>query len=300
MRKSPRSSAPRAARVTRALLRKHPLPQPSSDDDKEERGRILIVGGERELPGALILAGVAALRAGAGKLQIATCRSVAPLIGIAVPECLAVGLEETRHGTIAPRASAAIRTQAATADAVLIGPGMRAANGHDKLVADIIDNIDCPIILDAGIIESLSSNPESSHRLDGQIVLTPHAGEMSALTGVPKEEIEAVPAESALDASRQFQAVVALKGSETFIATPDGQLYRYTEGDTGLATSGSGDVLAGIIAGFLARGAAPLNATLWGVFVHGAAGNVLSKRVGRVGFLAREIPDEIPRLLHRN
>ena len=95
-----------------------------------------------------------------------------------------------------------------------------------------------------------------------------------------------------------MNAIVALKGGETYIATPEGELFRYDSGDVGLATSGSGDTLAGVIAGLVARGSSPLEATLWAVFLHGSAGNRLARRIGRVGYLARELLDEIPRVAH--
>ncbi len=294
-----RPSKGSAQRVTAALLRRHPLPQPSPDGDKEERGRVLIVGGESELPGAVILAGVAALRAGAGKLQIAACRSVAPLIGVAVPESLAIGLQETRRGSIAPRAARDIRDECRSADAILIGPGMRAGPGSEKFVREILRNVRCAMVLDAAALESLAADDHALHRLKGNCVITPHSGEMASLTGKPKEEIDADPGAAALAAAKTLRAVIALKGSETFIATPEGELFRYDRGDAGLATSGSGDTLAGIIAGLLARGVKPLTAALWGVSVHGSAGNALAKRVGRIGFLARELLEEIPALLNR-
>jgi NAD(P)H-hydrate repair Nnr-like enzyme with NAD(P)H-hydrate dehydratase domain len=122
---------------------------------------------------------------------------------------------------------------------------------------------------------------------------------MASLLGIPKERIEREPAAVAIDAARRFGAVVALKGAESWIATPDGPLYHYTGGTVGLATSGSGDTLAGVIAGLAARGASPTTAAVWGVYLHGAAGRALARRMGRVGFLARELLDEIPPLLRR-
>ena len=124
MRKS-RRSKPKAVRVTRALLDRSPIPTPSSDDDKDARGSVLVVGGEISLPGGVVLAGIAALRAGAGKLQIATCRSIAPLVGIAVPESLSLGLDETADGTIAATAATVLAPLVENADGVLIGPGMK-------------------------------------------------------------------------------------------------------------------------------------------------------------------------------
>jgi ADP-dependent NAD(P)H-hydrate dehydratase len=111
--------------------------------------------------------------------------------------------------------------------------------------------------------------------------------------------VEAAPAELALGAAKQFGAVVVLKGSTSWIATPDGSLYRYDGGNVGLATSGSGDTLAGIVAGLSARGAPPLEAVAWGVYLHGSAGRALARRMGALGFLARELLAEIPPLLRR-
>jgi Predicted sugar kinase len=149
MRKLPRNNhAP--VRVTRSLLKRIPLPDHDSNGDKEERGRVLIVGGETALPGAIILAGIAALRAGAGKLQLATCRSTASIVGVSVPECLAVGLEETRSGSISKKAAQDICDYGHAADAVLLGPGLRQSDENDVLVKAILTSLtDTPVILDA-------------------------------------------------------------------------------------------------------------------------------------------------------
>src|SRR6187549_615868 len=133
MQRLPRSKhAP--VRVTRALLKQIPLPDHDARGDKEERGRVLIVGGEVGLPGAIILAGIAALRAGAGKLQLATCASTAPIVGVSVPECLSIGLEETKSGTISSKAAHDITGYCKDADAVLIGPGLRQSQENSDLV----------------------------------------------------------------------------------------------------------------------------------------------------------------------
>ena len=133
--------------------------------------------------------------------------------------------------------------------------------------------------------------------LDGRAVITPHRAEMASILGAEPEEISELAPYIALHASATFNAVIALKGATTFIATPDGDLFRYECGDVGLATSGSGDTLAGIVAGLLARGADPVHAALWAVWLHGEAGNKLAKRIGRIGYLARELLDEIPPLM---
>lgn len=286
--------------VTRKLLRGHPLPVPGGDDDKDERGRVLVVGGEVALPGALVLAGIAALRAGAGKLQIATCRSIAVAIGVAVPESLSLGLDETEEGTIDPSASKTLCDLTTSADSVLIGPGMRENDSNSLFTLNVI--ADCKpaaLTMDAGALAALRTLPDALLPLAGNAVLTPHAGEMASILGCEKPEVDSDAPACSIYAAAKLGAVIVLKGSRTLVATPDGDLFRYESGDVGLATSGSGDTLAGITAGLLARGAAPLDAALWAVFLHGAAGNRLAKKLGRIGYLARELLDEIPIVMNR-
>lgn len=298
MPKSPRNSG-RSSRVSQALLRKWPLPEHSGSDGKNERGSVLVVGGQVAIPGAVILAGLAALRAGAGKLQIATCRSIAPLVGIAVPEALSLGLDETQGGLIAHDAAPALDDLLKKSDAVLIGPGMKGERDEQRFVLRVIDRCNTSLILDAGAIDALSASPGALQRLDGKAVITPHSGEMCRMLGVSEEEISRDPEQISLDAASSLNAVVALKGGRTFIASPGGEIFCYDSGDVGLGTSGSGDTLAGVIAGLIARGTDPLHATLWGVFLHGSAGNRLAKRLGRIGYLARELLDEIPPIMNR-
>jgi hydroxyethylthiazole kinase-like uncharacterized protein yjeF len=132
---------------------------------------------------------------------------------------------------------------------------------------------------------------------DMQVVLTPNPAEMAKITGATKEAVEADPRGAAMTVAQDLNAVVALKGPETFIATPYGEVFRYSEGDVGLATSGSGDILAGILVGLLARGATLDQAAVWAVYLHGAAGNRLQRRMGPIGFLARELSDEVPAIM---
>lgn len=133
---------------------------------------------------------------------------------------------------------------------------------------------------------------------EARVVLTPNAGEMAKITGYTKTAIEADPRGAAMAVARDLNVVVALKGPETFIATPYGEVFRYSEGEAGLATSGSGDILAGILVGLLARGATLDQASVWAVYLHGTAGNRLVRRMGAVGFLARELSDGIPALMN--
>ena len=284
--------------LTARLLRRWPLPRPDDDADKEERGRVLVVGSAPELPGAVILAATAALRAGAGKLQIATGASLAPVVGAATPEARVFGLAEVGGGGLAPAEAERIVARANAAQTLLVGPGLVDPAAVRELVERVIPRLDGPlVVLDAEAMMGLRSRPGLLHGLQGRAIVTPHAGEMAQLLGVDKDAVRAAPLETARRAAAEWRAVVALKGAETIVAGPDGRAYRNRTGNVGLATSGSGDTLSGIIAGLAARGAEPLQAAAWGVFLHGSAGDRLARRVGPLGFLARELLAEVPGLM---
>lgn len=275
-----------------------PLPAHRGEVDKDARGRVLAIGGCAEMPGALLLAGVAALRAGAGKLQLGTSASVAPMLALAIPESLVIALPES-EGAICASAHERLDARIANADVLLLGPGLAACKETDKLARAILAAAHKPqqLVLDAAVLATLEASRSQLLARGECTVLTPHAGEMATMLGIDLAEVQADPAGTARRASERFGAIVALKGSNTFVAAPDGRLFRYGGGGVGLATSGSGDTLAGIVTGLIARGASPLEGTIWAVYVHGEAGKRLARRIGRVGFLARELLSEVPRAI---
>ncbi len=290
----------RASLVTGKLLRSWALPAVESTDSKEDRGRVLVIGGEREIPGAVLLAGLAALRSGAGKLQIATCKSAAVPLAIAIPEARVIGLDETGAGAILRSNASHLVEVMSESQATLIGPGMTDEQETHGLLSELLSAAcKSTLILDAGALSALSDNHALLATAGANAIVTPHAGEMAKLTGRTIEEVEQDPHGVADDTARTLGVVVVLKGPDTHIVSPDGEYYRYRSGDVGLATSGSGDILAGTITGLAARGASPLQAAVWGVFLHGEAGNALVKKSGRVGYLARELLPEIPPILNR-
>lgn len=289
--------------VDAAALRAWPLPMPGSDGDKEERGHVLVLGGSREMPGAVILAATAALRAGAGKLTIATGESVAQLVALAIPEARVLALRETAEGGFLPEAVGALDPLADKVNAVLIGPGMKDEAATAVLVRALLprlDGSDTSVVLDAcamGVI--LHAGSQAPFRFTVPVILTPHAGEMAHLSGRRKEEIAADPDSAALDAARAWNALVVLKGARTVLAAPDGAHWQHEGGNVGLAISGSGDTLAGIIAGLAARGASLAQASCWGVALHARAGDALAERFGVLGYLARELADAVPALMQQ-
>ena len=285
------------ARVTPEFLRAHPLPRHDQEGDKQARGRVLVIAGSVEVPGAALLAGLGALRAGAGILQIATCRSAAFHLGIAMPEAMVVGCRETPDGGIGPASSPRLIELGSGCDAVLIGPGMMDEAAVAELTSELLKRLKTPaFVLDASAFATLKTSEMRGGRA-GQIVVTPHSGEMAKFLDVPREEVENDPLRSARQAATALQAVVAMKGASTHVVSPDGEAWLSDNGSIGLATSGSGDTLAGILAGLLARGTHPALATIWAVYMHGEAGRRLAKRNGTFGLLAREIPGEIPNIM---
>ena len=288
----------RSVPVTASLLRRWQIPQPSEDADKQDRGIAMVVGGAVEAPGALLLAGVAALRAGAGKLQIAGPRSAAIAIGVALPEARVFSLPETGDGFLDRKAGVRAAECARQANAVLIGPGMLGEDAVRSFMGVLLPRLaGKQIVIDAIALSALRGS-RFRFTEDTQVVLTPNPAEMAKITGATKEAVEGDLRGVATAVAEDLNAVVAAKGRETFIATPYGEVFRYSEGDVGLATSGSGDVLAGILVGLLARGATLDQAAVWAVYLHGTAGNRLKRRMGPVGFLARELSDEVPALMN--
>lgn len=287
----------RARRVDEALLRAWPLPRHRDGGGKEARGRVLVVGGQDDLAGAVRLAGEAALRAGAGKLQLAVTASAAPALAVAVPEARVVGLPSTRPGGNGS-GGAGLDALAARTDALVLGPGLASGPPVRRLAARLFPRLgDATLVLDAGALDLAVLR--AWHRLEARppALMTPHHGEMATLLGCDASDVAAAPEAIAAAFAREWGLVVVLKGATTWIAAPDGATWVHRGGSIGLGTSGSGDVLAGAIGGLCARGATPAQAACWGVRAHARAGAALARRVGTLGFLAREIPAGLPRFL---
>jgi ADP-dependent NAD(P)H-hydrate dehydratase len=283
--------------VTPGFLHRHPLPRHERNGDKQARGRVLLIAGSVGVPGAALLAGLGVLRAGAGILQIATCQSVSPHLAMAMPEAMVVGCRETPAGGIDPANAPRLTELGSGCDAILIGPGMMDETAVAELTSELLKRLDTPVfVLDASAFATLNVR-EVPGRHAGKIVATPHSGEMAKFLALSREEVDDAPLRAARQAAAALQAVIAMKGASTHVASPNGEAWLCENGSIGLATSGSGDTLAGILAGLLARGTYPALATIWAVYMHAEAGRRLAKRNGRLGLLAREIPGEVPSIM---
>lgn len=282
--------------IDAALLRSRPTPHLGEGSDKDARGRVLIVGGGADVPGAVILAGISALRAGAGKLQVAATPDFAVSLGIALPEARVISVPATKTGELAVEAADVLSSHVDRCQAVVVGPGMMDEGAAQLLTTRLLGRGGhAAFVLDAAAMTGLRSGV--ARKLGGRLVITPHAGEMAALSGKSKDKVLADPLTAAREIAASLQAVVVMKGKDTHVVSPDGRAWTHEGGVIGLATSGSGDVLAGVIGGLLARGFAPTDAAIRGVYLHGQAGLRLSQEIGPLGFLARELPSQIPQAM---
>lgn len=267
--------------VTPELLRDWGLPDPG--DSKKSRGQVVVVGGSRRSPGAVFLAGEAALRVGAGRLAVVVPASIEGQLGVVMPEAAVHSLPDDADAPLGDAARESIES----ADAVLVGPGFDDADETLETLAALADlRLQC-VVLDAFALGILPRFDRA--RLPAHLVLNPNREEAAILLG--RELRDDGP--DLLEIARRYDAVVNCYGH---VATPDGDSWHAEAGGPGLGTSGSGDVLAGAITGFAARGVPPAHAAVWGGWTHARAGDRLTDAVG-IGFLARDIPPELTRAI---
>jgi ADP-dependent NAD(P)H-hydrate dehydratase len=281
--------------LTPGRLREWPLPDATGD--KESRGQLLVLGGTRATPGAVLLAGEAGLRAGAGKLAIATTATTVGPLGVAVPEAQVIGLDEDDDGNVAPAAADLVVERASSAAVVLVGPGFAVPDAATALLRRVLPRVDVPIVIDAVASAYLSEERTALHHLQGRAILNLNVAELALTAGVEESDVEDDPAPVAVDVARRCRAVVLCGGERKVVADPGGETWLVDGGGPGLGVSGSGDVQAGVLAGLLARGADPVRAAAWGAYVHARVGERLAATVGTVGYLARELPRQVPAVL---
>jgi ADP-dependent NAD(P)H-hydrate dehydratase len=277
--------------VTPELLRGWPLPDPASS--KKARGQLVVIGGAAGTPGGAALAGLAALRVGAGHVQLAVASSVAAPLAANFPEAGVIGLTETSSGSIQGSTAAERCAEVvAGADAVLVGPGLDDADEAADLLRDLLPHLgdDTALVLDAYALGVLPDFRDHLSERKVRPVLTPNAEELGRLLDRECEpELEDVA-----EAATGYSSCVTAQG---MIADGVGGTWRVPSGHPGLATAGSGDVLAGLVVGLLARAAEPEQAACWATYLHSVSGERLASSIGRVGFLARELVDQVPLLL---
>lgn len=289
-------TSPEAPRVvTPALLRGWPLPDPG--EDKNARGSVLLLGGSRRSPGAVLLAAEAALRAGAGKVTAATLDEFAAALAVAAPEVGMLPLPANAAGRIDPVAADAVVEDAGSADVLLAGPGFVDPDDAVALLAEVLPRVDVTVALDGLASAYLTAHPDGLHHLEGRAVLTVNPDELARTAGVEDDDVAADPLGVAGRVAARSRVVVVCGSTEKHVVTPDGDAWTVEGGGPGLGASGSGDVQAGLVAGLLGRGAEPAQAAVWGGYVHARCGERLAAAVGPLGYLARELPGQVPAIM---
>lgn len=272
------------------------LPVRPEDANKGTFGRVLVVGGSRRYVGAPRLAAEAAYRAGAGLVTIACpAENVAAIAGGLVEATYLPQVSDGEGLTVA--AAAAIESELAAFRAVVLGPGLGNTEGSRELVARLTGRLAglAGTVIDADALNALATMPDAVTRIPSNAILTPHPGEMARLLGSSVDDVQARRLEVARQAASRFGCVVVLKGAHSVIAGPDGRTALSPYANPLLATAGSGDVLGGMIGGYLAQGLGPFEAACLAVYLHAATGESLRETYGDAGLLASEISTHLPR-----
>ncbi len=266
------------------------------DGNKGSYGKVLVVAGSRGMAGAAILAGSAALRAGAGLVQVAVPDAIADVVASAQPCYMTAALPCDAMGRLTREAIPEVDRLAKSADVVVIGPGLGQNEDIADLLMSLIDSLGCPLLLDADALNAVAAHPALLDRLaglHGDIIMTPHPGEFGRLTGLDAKTVQSQRRELAMAYARKHGVVLLLKGAGT-VVTDGRRVYVNTTGNPGMATGGTGDVLSGILGALIAQGLGLFDAAVLGVHVHGLAGDIARDQVGEVSLIASDLLNQLP------
>ena len=282
---------PRIELLTRERLR--PLVEPRSvDAHKGDFGRVLVVAGSVGKSGAAVLAAQGALRSGAGLVTVATPRSCQPIVAAHGAEFMTEPLDETSSGTV--DFSALESVQALSADVIVAGPGLGRGESVTAFVRELLENSGVPLVLDADALNAFADEPSALVGREGRdVIITPHPGEMSRLVGCSVEDLQADRLGIASNFARTHQVTVVLKGYRTLVATPSGNVFVNPTGSPGMATGGTGDVLAGMIGAWLGQLLDAEAACRLAVYLHGSAGELADADSGEISMTAGDLADHI-------
>ena len=271
------------------------LPLRSADTHKGQTGHLLVVAGSTGKTGAAAMTAVSAMRAGAGLVTLGIAESLNPIIETQVLEVMTAPLAECRYGILAETAIDDITKLAGGKSCLAIGPGIGQAEETQSLVRQIISQIDTPIVIDADGLNNIAGQTQLLKKRKAPTVLTPHPGEMARLIETSATVVQQNRLACARDFATNFGVHVVLKGAATVIAHPDGSAYINPTGNPGMASGGMGDVLTGVLAGFITQGFTPKAAAHAAVYLQGAAADTLAQTIGPIGYLAGEVMNTIPR-----
>lgn len=281
---------PRVELLTRERIRALITPR-ASDVHKGDFGRVLIVAGSRGKTGAAVLAAQGALRSGAGLVTVAAPASVVPIVAAAAAEYMTESLADL-DGAV--ELAAVDQVLASAADVMAVGPGLGRGPHVGAFVRELFERSEMPLVLDADALNAFAGEPAALVGRDGrEVIITPHPGEMARLVGCSVDDVQADRVGMARDFAALHKVYVVLKGYRSLIATPDGKVFVNPTGSPGMATGGTGDVLAGMLAAWLAQLLDAEAACRLAVYLHGAAGELAEADHGEVSMTAGDLVDHI-------
>jgi NAD(P)H-hydrate epimerase len=264
------------------------------DEHKGTNGRLLVVGGSKEMSGAIVMAASAAMRAGSGIVKMVVPENIWMAVMSRTCEVMISPVKHTIYGTLSKQNLEEILTMSEKFDAMVIGCGMAVNENTKELLYGIIQSCTKPMVIDADGINIVAQNLDILAEAQAPIVLTPHIVEMSRLCGLSVEELKRDLIEIAIGFAKKYNITLVLKDPNTLTVSQKGNVFINTSGNPGMATAGSGDVLAGIVGSFVARGIQPFRAAAAGVYVHGRAGDWAAERLSQYGMMATDIIAHIP------
>jgi hydroxyethylthiazole kinase-like uncharacterized protein yjeF len=273
---------------------RHRLRPRSADTHKGRTGHLLVVAGSVGKTGAAALTAGSAMRCGAGLVTLSIAESLHSIAEALVLEVMTAPLTESRCGVLGDAAVDDIKKLMAGKACLAIGPGIGQAPETRRFIQKIITQIEIPMVIDADGLNNLTGKTQLLKNLKAPAVLTPHPGEMARLIDATPAEVQQNRLKCARDFATNFRVHVVLKGAATVIAHPDGKAYINPTGNSGMASGGMGDVLTGVLAGFITQGFRPEEAAHAAVYLHGAAADTLAKTIGPFGYLAGEVMNAIP------
>lgn len=268
------------------------IPIRMQDTNKGDYGRILIVTGSAGMTGSGCLCASSTLLSGAGLVYVAVPDSLSEIYSLKLIEPIILKIPSI-NGVMALRGLGTLESFLKSKDVVIIGPGLGRSFTTGRLVEEFVGRCEKPMVIDADGLNLLCGLNVLGNT-KAPVIITPHPGEMARLCGITIEEVQNNRIKVSTEFSGEYNVIVVLKGSKTVVAAPDGRVYINSTGNAGMATAGTGDVLAGLIGGLLGQGLNPLDASIAGVFIHGAAGDLAAERKGQHGIIASDVAEAIP------
>lgn len=276
------------------------FPPREFDSHKGSFGHLLVIAGSTGKTGAAALCANAAMRCGTGLVSLGVAESLNPVMESLVLEPMTHALPENEKGFLSENCLKDILALLTGKQALAIGPGLGTRKGTATLVRELVVQSPVPLVLDADAVNCLAEDPEILKKKSRPAILTPHPGEMARLCRLSTPDVQADRIGTARKFAAEFDIILILKGARTVIALPDGRAFINPTGNPGMASGGMGDVLTGMVSGFLAQGFSPEAAGLAGVYIHGLCADVLSKQKGAFGFLAQDMVKAIPETIFQH